>query len=170
MDDLLISGNNVACTAKFKVYLSSYFHMKDLSFLKYFLGIEIAQNSFGFYLCQRQYVPKIIYEADLLDSKLVITTLEPNHKLAHVIGKFYAHLKQYCRVIDKLIYLIIPRPYLTYTVHVLAHFMRSLRQDHWDTTFESYSFLKAILIRAFFFVLIPLFSWLFIGIHIGPVV
>lgn len=42
VDDLLISGNNAAFIAKFKAYLSSCFHMKDLSFLKLFLGIEIA--------------------------------------------------------------------------------------------------------------------------------
>lgn len=40
---------------KFKASLSSTFHMKDLGILKYFLGIEIARNSTGIYLCQRKY-------------------------------------------------------------------------------------------------------------------
>lgn len=46
VDDLLITGNSLAAITKFREYLSSYFHMKDLGPLKYFLGIEVAQNPF----------------------------------------------------------------------------------------------------------------------------
>lgn len=42
VDDLIITGNNPSAIAQFKLYLSIYFHMKDLGSLKYFLGIEIA--------------------------------------------------------------------------------------------------------------------------------
>ena len=42
VDDLIIDGNTSSSIADFKKYLSSYFHMKDLGVLKYFLGIEIA--------------------------------------------------------------------------------------------------------------------------------
>ena len=42
------------------IYLCSCFHMKDLGVLKYFLGIKVARNSEGIYLCQRKYALDII--------------------------------------------------------------------------------------------------------------
>lgn len=107
VDDLLIFGNNAASIAKFKVYLNSCFQMKNLGFLKYFLGIEIARNSSRFYLCQQKYALEIIPEADLLGSKLASSPLEPNHKLALATDPLFPYLDQYHRLIGKLIYLIV---------------------------------------------------------------
>lgn len=81
--------------------------MKDLGFLKYFLGIEIARNSSGFYLCQQKYALEIIPEADLLGSKLASSLLEPNPKLALATDPLFPHPDQYHRLIGKLIYLIV---------------------------------------------------------------
>lgn len=52
VDDLIISGNDSAALVSFKSYLGNCFHMKDLDVLKYFLGIEVARNPTGIYLCQ----------------------------------------------------------------------------------------------------------------------
>lgn len=41
--DLLIIGNSLSSILKFKEYMSSCLHMKDLGPLKYSLGIEIAK-------------------------------------------------------------------------------------------------------------------------------
>lgn len=53
--------------------------MKDLGFLKYFLGIEIDRDSFGFYLCQGNYALEIISEVGLLGSKPAFTPIDFNH-------------------------------------------------------------------------------------------
>jgi len=61
MDDLIIVGNNIlAKKKKFKAYLSSCFHIKDLRVLKYFLELEVACNLEGFYLCRRKYALEIM--------------------------------------------------------------------------------------------------------------
>ena len=39
--------------------------MKDLGALKYFLGVEVARNPEGIFLCQRKYVLDILSEAGL---------------------------------------------------------------------------------------------------------
>jgi len=52
VDDLSVTGNDSATIQRFKAYLSACFHMKDLGVLKYFLGVEIARSSDGFYLCK----------------------------------------------------------------------------------------------------------------------
>ena len=82
VDDLIISWNDSAALTTFKQYLCSRYHMKDLGVLKYFLGIEVARNPKGIYLCQRKYALDIIVELDNLGSKPILFPLEQNHKLA----------------------------------------------------------------------------------------
>jgi len=50
VDDLIIAGNTSSIIKRFKLYLSTCFHMKDLGVLKYFLGIEVARNPTGIFL------------------------------------------------------------------------------------------------------------------------
>ncbi|GAA0168646.1 transmembrane signal receptor [Lithospermum erythrorhizon] len=50
VDDLILLGNDFAAISSFKQYLSSCFHMKDLSKLKYFLGVEVARSQEGIFL------------------------------------------------------------------------------------------------------------------------
>lgn len=59
VDDLLIIGTSLASVTKFKNYLNSCFDIKNLWTLKYFLGIEIAHNHSGIYMCQRKYTLEI---------------------------------------------------------------------------------------------------------------
>jgi len=49
VDDLVLMGNDANTSCKFKEYLNSCFHITDLKPLKYFLGLEVAQNSQGFF-------------------------------------------------------------------------------------------------------------------------
>ena len=85
-DDLVISRSDKMAVQRVKDYLNRCFHMKDLGKLKYFLGIEMAQNSDGIFLCQQKYALDIISEVGLLGAKPAKTPLEQNHKLALVEG------------------------------------------------------------------------------------
>lgn len=44
VDDLIISGNYAKVVQQFKEYLRSCFHIKDLGWLKYFLGINSGKK------------------------------------------------------------------------------------------------------------------------------
>ncbi|KAJ3708504.1 hypothetical protein LUZ61_012209 [Rhynchospora tenuis] len=153
VDDLVIAGNNSDAIVRFKQYLSSTFHMKDLGALKYFLGIEIARNSTGLYLCQRKYTLDIVAECGLLGGKPVAFPIEQNHNLSTASGKLMKDPERYRRLVGRLIYLTITRPDLCYSVHILAQFMHAPLDVHYDAAIRVMRYLKGspgqgILLRA----------------------
>lgn len=153
VDDLLITGTSLAVINEFKDYLSSCFRMKNLGVLKYFLGIEVARNSSGMYLSQRKYTLYIISEMGLLGARPASHPIEQNHVLAAVQGPILPNPTQYRRLVGRLIYLRTTRPELSYAIHMLAQFMHSPQQEHWDAAMRVVRYLKSspgqgILLRA----------------------
>lgn len=142
VDDLIISGNDSAALVSFKSYLGNCFHMKDLGVLKYFLGIEVARNPTGIYLCQRKYTLDIISEAGLLGAKPAGFPIEQNHNLALAKGDLLPDPEPYRRLIGRLIYLSFTRPDLAYAVHILSQFMHKPRQEHWEAGLRVVRYLK----------------------------
>ncbi|KAK2405521.1 putative mitochondrial protein [Trifolium repens] len=142
VDDLIISGNNCNAIQKFKAYLHTCFHMKDLGVLKYFLGVEVARSSTGIFLCQRKYALDIVAETGLLGAKPANTPLEQNHHLALASGPLIVNSEQYRRLVGRLIYLCFTRPELSYCVHILSQFMQQPRQEHWEAALRVVRYLK----------------------------
>jgi len=72
MDDIIITSNNATLISILKKYLYSYFQIKDLGNLKYFLGVEVARSKQGIYLSERKYVLDILHDTKILLVGLVI--------------------------------------------------------------------------------------------------
>ncbi|XP_027174543.1 uncharacterized protein LOC113774176 [Coffea eugenioides] len=142
VDDLIIAGNKTHLINEFKSYLSQCFHMKDLGALKYFLGVEVARNAEGIFLCQRKYALDIINEARLLGAKPSKFPMEQNHHLALAKGDLLQDPEQYRRLVGRLIYLSLTRPELSYGVHILAQFMQQPRKEHWEAALRIVRYLK----------------------------
>ena len=69
------------------------------------MGIEVAKNPTGIFLCQRKYVLDIISEAGLFGAKPVATPLEQNHHLSLAAGQLLSDPEQYGCLVGHLIYL-----------------------------------------------------------------
>ena len=95
VDNLIIVNNTLSAIKHFKLYLNTCFHMKDLDVLKYFLGIEVARNPTGIFLCQHKYTINIISEVGLLGAKPIATPLKQNHHLSHAAGQLLSDPEQY---------------------------------------------------------------------------
>lgn len=72
-DDILVASSTNESISHFKDFLTKNFRTTDLETLRYFLGIEVAQNSIGIHLCQRKYTLDIL--ADLGLTWIIITNL-----------------------------------------------------------------------------------------------
>lgn len=131
VDDLIVSASNPSLLASFKTYMNKCFHM-DLGVSKYFLGLELARSPTGIYLCQRKYALGIMEETGLLAAKPALFLVEQNHRLALDKGPDFKNIASYRRLIGRLIYLSVTRPDLSYSVHILFHFMQKPKHAHWD--------------------------------------
>lgn len=70
----------------FKKFLDNKFKLKDLGILKYFLGLEVARNTKGIFLCQRKYTLKVLSDIGFLASKLAHTPMEQFAKFSSTEG------------------------------------------------------------------------------------
>lgn len=143
VDDLLISGSDSSAITELKKYLGRCFHMKDLGALKYFLGMEVSHGPDGIYLCQRKYALDILAETGLLGGRPVHVPIEQNHRLALSTAPLFHNPERYRRLVGRLIYLTISRPELSYSVHMLAQFMKAPRLDQWKAALRVVRYLKS---------------------------
>ena len=81
MDDLLVTGLDVSLLNHAKTFLGSAFSIKDLGPIQFFLRVEGACTSRGFYLSQCRYVFELLYDTDLFDARPVSTPLPKGLKL-----------------------------------------------------------------------------------------
>ncbi|KAK3033910.1 hypothetical protein RJ639_033545 [Escallonia herrerae] len=80
VDDVIVTRTDSAKISWLK-YLDTKFHIKDLSKLKYFLGIEVAHSSDGIALSQRKYVLDILTECGLTGCKPSSSPMDEQHQL-----------------------------------------------------------------------------------------
>jgi len=129
IDDLIVTGNNHAAITNLKSILHQRFAIKDLGFLKYFLGIEMATSHKGLFLNQHKYVLDLLREADMLDCKPTKTPLDSKLQLT-LDGDSFDQPQLYKKLVGKLIYLTITRPDLSHSISIVSQFMHSPTAAH----------------------------------------
>ena len=83
---MIITENNSKAIDDIKSFLGSYFKLKDLCSLKYFLGVEVARFKISISINQMKYTVDILQEADLFGAKLAKFPMEQNFKLDPTVG------------------------------------------------------------------------------------
>lgn len=128
VDDIFVTRNDANLIEETKHVLHSYFKIKDLGELKYFLGIEFLRSNKGIVMNQRKYALEMIFEVGLAAAKPVMTPLECNMKITSVefdegsviTNDLFPYISKYQRLVGKLLYLTNTRPYITFAVQSLS--------------------------------------------------
>ena len=81
IDDIVITRDNHDSINQLRKHLFHHFQTKDLSLLKYFLGIQVTQFDSSIIVSQRKYALDILEEVDMLDCRPIDTPIDPNIKL-----------------------------------------------------------------------------------------
>lgn len=132
VDDLLIAGNDSTLIQSTKDFLNTYFHMKDLGPVRYFLSLEVDHTPQGYFLSQRKYILDLLKEYGLTHYRpLRLPTRDP-----------LPNPEPYQRLVGKLIYLTISRPDISFTVHALSKFMHKPTAPHYQAALRVLRYLK----------------------------
>ena len=142
VDDLIITGNNLEEIRKIKFQLKEKFDIKDLGYLKYFLGIEVAFSDKGLFISQRKYTLDLLKETGKLGCKPISTPIDTKYKLNTEDGEPLEDINQFQRLVGKLIYLTVTRPDISFSVSQISKFMHSPRTPHLEAVHRILRYLK----------------------------
>ncbi|KAG9442993.1 hypothetical protein H6P81_018847 [Aristolochia fimbriata] len=140
VDDMVITSDDLSGISDLKTYLISYFEMKDLGPLRYFLGLEVLPLSGGYGISQVKYASDLVNRAGLSDNKTSDMPLELN----------LADPTLYRQLVDGLLYLSITRPDISYVVNVVSQFMAAPRSIHYAAVIRILRYVKGTLMQGLF--------------------
>lgn len=128
---MLLTGNDNVLMFHITKFLSTQFKIKALGVLSYFLGIQVITTKTSLFMSRTKYTIDILKEFAHLKSKTSCVPMDQHHDLMSstnnpLLQDFIAHR----RLVGRLIYLTISRPYLVYSVHILAQYMTAPRFIH----------------------------------------
>ena len=141
MDDIIITGDDEKEIGRLKECLSKEFEVKDLSNLRYFLGIEVARSEKGISLSQRKYTLDLLSDMGMLGCRAAPTPIEQNHQLTAQSGELMDK-ESYQKLVGRVLYLCHTRPNITYAVSVVSRYMHEPRNEHLDAVHRILRYLK----------------------------
>ena len=142
VDDIIIASNDQLVVDTLKHTLNCKFKMKDLGPLRYFLGLEVARSTASISICQHRYALELLSDIGYLDCKPITIPMDPNLKLSQDDGDLIEDPTSYRRLIGKLLYLIITRHNLSYSVNRLSQFLATPRKLHIQAIFHILQYIK----------------------------
>jgi hypothetical protein len=110
--------------------LKENFDIKDLGFLKYFLGIKIVRSPKDLFISQRKYILDLLKETEKLGCKSVSTPIDNKYKLNTENGEPVEDINHFRRLVGRLIYLTVTRPNISFFVSQISKFMHTPRTTH----------------------------------------
>ncbi|KAK3019106.1 hypothetical protein RJ639_003788 [Escallonia herrerae] len=150
VDDIILTGDDIAEMERLKQCLASKFEIKDLGSLKFFLGMEIARSRKGIAVSQKKYVLDLLKETGMSVCRPVETPIDPNQKLGDN-KEDPVNTSRYQKLVGKLIYLSHTRPDIAFAVSLVSQFMHSPHEEHLEAVYRILRYLKSSPGKGLFF-------------------
>ena len=130
IDDIIFTRDDIDGMEKLKRVLANEFEVKDLGFLRYFLGMEVARTTQGIVVCQRKFTPDLLEETGMLGCKAIDTPMEVNKREENLDEKMSVDKGRYQCLVGKLIYLSHTHPNIAFAVNRVNQHMHLPTKDH----------------------------------------
>lgn len=143
VDDILIASNDLSQIEAFKTVIFAHFKSKDLSLLKHFRCLKVARFSKGIFLNQQKYTLHILNDSGHLGSQVAHFPMEQNLKLTHQNDTLLPNPNSYQYLVGRLIYLIIIRLDIIFTINIFGQFMHTSYQPHMQAVTRIFRYIKS---------------------------
>ncbi|CAL8077757.1 unnamed protein product [Prunus armeniaca] len=139
VDDIILTGSNPDIVNSVICDLGEVFELKDMSQLKYFLGLEIHYQANGnMFVNQAKYAKDLIKKAAMDTCKPCSTPSKPHQQALTTDGLALSDPTLYHSIVGALQYLTFTRPDIAFAVNTVCQFMHNPTDVH-------FGFLKRII-------------------------
>lgn len=142
VDDVIITRTDSQEVEHVISQLSTWFSLKDLGHLSYFLRIEVARTDQGLLLTQKKYIDGLLSKAKMMDCKPVPTPMVSSSQLSAYDGTEFSDPQLDRSVVGALQYACITRPDLSFCVNKVCQFMHHSLESHWSAVKRILRYLK----------------------------
>ncbi|CAM8965989.1 unnamed protein product [Rhodiola kirilowii] len=130
VDDLLYTGSDELLCKEFKCSMNREFEMTDLGEMRYFLGVEVRQNSKGIHLCQSKYAKEVLERFNMWNCNAAKNPIVPGTKLSREGDDSKVDSTIYKQLVGCLMYLTVTRPDIMFVVCLISRFMAHPMEEH----------------------------------------
>jgi hypothetical protein len=141
VDDLIFTGNDGDMFRRFKESMKKEFDMTDLGKMRYFLGVEVVQNSDGIFMSQRKYAKEVL-ERGMKHCNSAYNPIVPGCKLSKDGSGAVVDATMYKQMVGSLMYLTATRPDLMYSVCLISRYMEKPTEMHLQAVKKILRYLK----------------------------
>jgi len=130
VDDLLLTRNNAWLVQEFKQEMVKVFEMTELGLMSFFLGMEIKQDEYEVFICQKKYAKEILKKFKFGKCKEANSPMNQKEKLCKEDGADKINEGYFRSLIGCLIYLTATCLDILNVVSILSRFMHYTNELH----------------------------------------
>nr|GEV66138.1 uncharacterized mitochondrial protein AtMg00810-like [Tanacetum cinerariifolium] len=142
VDDIIFGSTKKELSTEFEKLMHDRFQMSSIGELSFFLGLQVQQKSDGIFINQEEYMAGILKKFNFTTMKTASTPMEPNKALVSDAEAKDIEVHLYGLMIGSLMYLIAPRPDITFAVCACVRFQVTPKTSHLHVVKRIFKYLK----------------------------
>lgn len=121
------------------------FAMTDLGKMRYFLGVEVTQDTKGIFIAQQKYAKEILSRFGMEQCNMVCNPIVPGNRLSKDDNGKRVDAANFKQMVGCLMYLLATRPDLAYVVCLIARYKEKPTEMHFAAAKRILRYLKGSL-------------------------